>query len=75
MAPDSLDFQDCAHWNGRNATDGVVVRGVTGSNDYGLLVLLEEPADGNEAVGIDFLGFLPGLPVVVSDDILPVDYD
>lgn len=75
MAPDSLDFQDCTHWNGRDATDGIVVRGVTGSNDDGLFVFLEEPADGNETMGFNFLGFRSRLPVVVPDDILPVDYD
>jgi hypothetical protein len=75
MAPDSLDFQDCTHWNGRDAADGVVVRGVTGCNDYGLLVLFEKPTDGNEAMGFDLLGFRSRLPVVVSDNVLPMDYD
>tara|TARA_Y100000004_G_scaffold34578_2_gene36982 strand:- start:3354 stop:3581 length:228 start_codon:yes stop_codon:yes gene_type:complete len=75
MAPDSLDFQDCTHWNGRDATNGIVVRGITSGNDDGLLVFLEEPTDGNEAMGFDFLGFRSSLPVVVADDILPMDYD
>lgn len=73
MVPESPYSEDSAHRDRRDAANGVVVRGVTGGNDDGLLVLFEEPADGNEAMRLDVLSLPATLPVVVPNDVFPLD--
>jgi len=75
MSTEGLNTVNSPTRDRRDASNGVVVRGIAGRNDNHILGLSEQPAHRNKRLGLERGPLLDRLPGVVTNNVPPFDND